>query len=227
MVRRRISQEVFFKNSYDTYTPTQNIVYHDFQNQNLEWFKRQRDRFRKGSIERVKTALQIPGGDPSETALANLGIFGVGKRRTLQQLMDFAGIDLNQKVNNNGSGCIDTELVTYDASISPVENLNVNPDNLDPQPEYPLRTALTYYQQVEKAIPALDLELDENSSEVVHPDSFVHQTISSGQEVSLPPVPLLLLLWAFGLIVWYIMFIANTSQTARSRKKHALAHKDV
>jgi hypothetical protein len=44
--------------------------------------------------------LQIPGGDSSETAQANLGVYGIGKRRTLQQLMDFVGIDLVKKTGN-------------------------------------------------------------------------------------------------------------------------------
>jgi hypothetical protein len=66
-----------------------------------EWFKQRRGRLRQESLERIKSFLHIPGAEEtSETALANMGIYGLGKRRSLAQLMDFAGIDLNtMKVN--------------------------------------------------------------------------------------------------------------------------------
>jgi hypothetical protein len=58
--------------------------------------------------------LQIPGGDSSETAQANLGVYGLGKRRTIQQLMDFAGIDLVKKTGNRAV----SELMCWPLSFS-------------------------------------------------------------------------------------------------------------
>ena len=84
---------------YDVYTPSRNIVYHDYKPSDhgmSEWFKQRRGRLRQESLDRIKSFLHIPGvEETSETALANLGIYGLGKRRSLSQLMDFVGIDLN------------------------------------------------------------------------------------------------------------------------------------
>lgn len=90
---------------YDVYTPSRNIVYHDYQPSEHgmnEWFKQRRGRLRQESLDRIKSFLHIQGPEEtSETALANMGIYGLGKRRTLNQLMDFVGIDLNtMKVNS-------------------------------------------------------------------------------------------------------------------------------
>ena len=115
-------------------------MFHDYGIQanghgNREWFKHQRDRFRQASIVRAKTILQIPGGEPDANDRANLGLYGLGKRRSLKQLDEFSNVDLKNKVGNVGSDvkCIGHEWVPYDTNISPQENLYNNPDNLDPQ----------------------------------------------------------------------------------------------
>lgn len=61
-----------------------------------EWFKQRRVRMRLESLDRMKAFLHIHGPeDTSETTLANMGIYGLGKRRTVNQLYDFVGIDMN------------------------------------------------------------------------------------------------------------------------------------
>ena len=219
------------KHSYDTYTPTQNIVFHDYGPQenghgNNEWFKRQRDRFRKGSIDRVKTALQIKGGSPSESEQANLGIYGIGKRRSMKQLEEFANLDFQTPKGNVGEDmiCSGASWVPYDASISPVENLYDDADNLDPQPQFPLRTALTYYEQVEEAAPAEDVELDgANPEQQQHDvDSFPNHA-GADNSLKMPPMPLLFLLWGFGLMVWFVMFYSPSTSSGRARKKRSHA----
>lgn len=55
--------------------------------------------------------MEVKDGDPSDTAKANLGIYGVGKRRTLAQLNDFVGVNLaagtgNAQVNINCCGTL-------------------------------------------------------------------------------------------------------------------------
>lgn len=129
---------------YDVYTPTRNIVFHDYGKQpnghgENEWFKRQRDRFRQASIVRAKTMLQLPGGESDANDQANLGLYGLGKRRSLAQLSDFTNMDLKNKKGNAGPDlkCSGHEWVPYvDKKISPQENLFSNPDNLDPQVSY-------------------------------------------------------------------------------------------
>lgn len=87
--------------SYDVYTPSRNIVFHDYGpnpggHDMSEWFKQRRGRLREDSLGRIKAFLHIRGPeDTSETALANMGIYGLGKRRSLSQLYKFTGIDMN------------------------------------------------------------------------------------------------------------------------------------
>ena len=79
------------------YTPSRNIVYHDYSpNPNgMDWNKPRGRKMRLTSLERIKSFLHIDGAGRSKTDLANLGIYGLGKRRSLAQLMDFVGIDSN------------------------------------------------------------------------------------------------------------------------------------
>ena len=79
--------------------------------------------------------MQIPGGESDANDQANLGLYGLGKRRSLKQLDEFATVDLKNKVGNIGADvqCSGHEWVPYDTNISPQENLYNNPDNLDPQ----------------------------------------------------------------------------------------------
>ncbi len=80
-------------------------MFHDYSpnpegHDQTEWFKRWKDKYRQQALKRVKTFLEMPGGDESEQARANLGIYGLGKRRSLQQLNEFIGIDLNSGKDN-------------------------------------------------------------------------------------------------------------------------------
>lgn len=222
--------------SYDVYTPTRAIAYHDYGTQqnghgDSEWFNRQRDRFRKEALVRAKTLLQLRGGLTSTSAKANLGIYGLGKRRTLDQLLQFLGISTSPEAGNKGASCGQVEYVPYDRKVSPTANMYDEPDNLDPQPEYALRTNLTYYEQVEHLVaasPLLALSADNTSVvEVAAPygdrnpeslrmvseDSF--ETAGYGR---LPSLSLLFLLWCFGLVVWCTMFASTIDGTDLKRK---------
>jgi Glycosyltransferase (GlcNAc) len=81
------------------YTPSRNIVYHDYNpNPNglgMDWNRPRGQKMRMTSLERIKSFLHIDGA-ASKSDLANLGIYGLGKRRSLAQLMDFVGIDSNK-----------------------------------------------------------------------------------------------------------------------------------
>lgn len=65
-----------------------------------EWYKQRRDRIRARSLTRIKTALELKEGDPTDAGKANLGIYGIGKRRTLEQLSDFVGINMAEGTGN-------------------------------------------------------------------------------------------------------------------------------
>jgi hypothetical protein len=227
-----------FFQSYDVYTPTRNIVFHDYGVQanghgENEWFKRLRDRFRKDTLTRVKTALQIPGGVSDVNDQANLGIYGLGKRRTLEQLSTFSNVDLLNAKGNLGPRlqCSGHEWVPYDASISPTENLFSNPDNLDPQPEYPLRTKLVYYQQVSEPVLLIDASSGNARNGRALPASQVDAfDAHSDPTQNMPPASVLFIFWAFGLIVWFLMFMSPSSSNSNGRgihKKSSNVYKDV
>jgi len=233
---------------YDTYTPTQNIVFHDYGSQpnghgDDEWFKRQRDGERKDALTRVKTIVQLFGGDPTVTASANLGIYGLGKRRNLQQLMKFQRMkDVDVGTGNAGKvlDCVGHEWVPYDATISPVENMFNKPDNLDPQPEFPMRTNFIYYQQPDKAVPKIHVTINkEGNAEVKQAERVLpgraggrsDVLVELDEETNLPSLSLLFVLWVFGLLVWCVMFvnssvIAGAKKKVKKKKKQAMA-KDI
>jgi hypothetical protein len=89
----------FWTRGYDVYTPSRNIVDHDYRKppNSMEWFKPRFQKARVTSIKRIKSFLHIDNPDTPESDLANLGIYGLGKRRSLAQLQDFVGINLHTK----------------------------------------------------------------------------------------------------------------------------------
>jgi hypothetical protein len=102
-----------------------------------------------------------------------------------------------------------------------MENLYSNPDDLDAQPEYPLRTELTFYKQMD-AVP-LDLEVLEGD---LHPG--VHgegHSAGSGNAPlasnhNFPSATLLLVLWIFGLIGWaYYALSVHPQGRSRTRRR--------
>lgn len=214
------------------YTPTKNVVFHDYGDQanghgNNEWFKRARDRFRKSSIARAKTILNIPGGETESKSHANKGIYGLGQRRTLEQLAQFCNVDFANGKGNVGPNahCSSHKYVTFDDSIPPTANLYENPDNLDPQPLYPLRDQLIFYKPMDELSPAYpELEMYEANSESDRVDEFETTTTATTPAAG-PSTSVLLVLWVFGLIVWCVMFQSPGGKPNRRRK--ALNHKDV
>ena len=108
----------FWTRGYDVYTPTQNIVYHNYQENpdghgTMEWMKQRRERFRQQSLRRIKSYLQLPTGggndghqeEQVDENLSNLGIYGLGKRRTLKQMADFIGITMETQASRPSSVC--------------------------------------------------------------------------------------------------------------------------
>ena len=80
-----------------------------------------------------------------------------------------------------------------------MENMYAKADDLDPQPEFPLRTELTFYEQIEQPASNLDVVMNRDSIPAV------------GQQQAEPsnetPVLTLFSLWIFGLIVWCVVFV--------------------
>lgn len=97
----------FWTRGYDVYTPTRNIVYHNYQpnpdgHGTMEWMKPRRQRNRDASLRRLRSFLGFAGGEEG-LKLDNLGIYGLGKRRSLDQLGDFVGIDMKNPQTRSAS----------------------------------------------------------------------------------------------------------------------------
>jgi hypothetical protein len=222
-------------------------VFHDYDVQanghgDNEWFKRQSDRFRKASIDRARGLLESPGSVYTPKDLANLGIYGLGQRRSLEQLESFAHIDVKSKQGNFGLNvqCVGHQWTPYDASIAPTANRYNDPDDLAPQPEYPLRTEMLYYEQVSESF-ALTVAGDESASAtgamaqnqrgLQLPDGSTTTTLlrqhgPDGFDVAtqsnMPPIGTLVMFWLFGLVVWYLMFMTPGAKSGKDRSSSAV-----
>jgi hypothetical protein len=213
----------------------------------------------------TRTYLGAPDG-LEDYNLSNLGIYGLGKRRTIKQLEDFMKIQMATKTSFRPQGvrdarvltrvsfrfvdscfllllqtsCIGDEWVPYDVNISPTDNLYDEPDNLNPQPEYPLRTELTFYEEEDgdaSSIEVLEGDLMGDSSSASKDASLSSdETVISSHKKALPsrphgspfpPASVLIPLWLLGLVVWFMTF-ANTPLAKRHQaRKKKVGPKDV
>lgn len=115
--------------------------------------------------------------------------------------------------------CANLEWVPYDSSISPTENLYDDPDDLDPQPKFPLRTELTFYEEIEQPV-GLQIVLGQD------PVMERKVQVVRGNDGNEFPVFTIFILWVFGLVVWCALFVhqgGGTKQTKKRRKKKGSA----
>ncbi|CAB9512431.1 Glycosyltransferase (GlcNAc) [Seminavis robusta] len=207
---------------YDVYTPTRSLVFHSYQpnpdgHGMNEWYRQRRERIRSRSLLRIKTSLGLKDGDTSDTAKANMGIYGVGKRRTLDQFNDYVGINLAAGTGNSlNLQCANLKFVPYNADISPTDNLYDNPNDLDTQPEFPMRTNLQYYEQVDQAI-APPLELDFSEQEALAGLGKQGMTPTT-EKYPFPPASTMLTLWFMGLALWCVFFMNSGGKKSRRMK---------
>jgi len=92
----------FFTYGYDIYTPHRVYVLHDYKNSQSNPTAQSWDRssVKHGSVadsnRRLKTMIDVPGGDenPENALKLKQSKYGLGDRRSLDQLIQFSGIDL-------------------------------------------------------------------------------------------------------------------------------------
>lgn len=200
---------------YDVYTPTQNILYQKTEQTNehkLEWinsWKSQKLPKLEKSLERIRSVLGVSRNiEGSFEKLDNLGIYGIGNRRTLKQLGDFVGIDLDeQQPRSPDALCGNFEWVQYDSEISPMDNLYSDPDDLDPQPEYPLRTNLTFND---------DREFSDDSQQQQH---RLFGTALSPLDARRVPYGTMFVLWVLGLVYWCHVNLSSVTHAATRKRR--------
>ncbi|VEU33397.1 unnamed protein product [Pseudo-nitzschia multistriata] len=207
----------FWTRGYDVYTPTQNIVYLQSggtSEHSQEWITNHGSRksiVREKSLKRIRSFLEIQSQDDDDSVMEkpnNLGIYGIGKRRSLSQLNAFVGITLNEQVSRSSEiPCGNFHWVPYNSEISPMNNLYSNPNNLDPQPEYPLRTNQTFQGTFEQS----GQNLDANDKEPFAP--------SIRKDSDDLPYGTVFIFWVIGLVVWCSVFGIMAPKRPKRRKK--------
>ena len=114
--------------------------------------------------------------------------------------------------------CANLKFVPYDADISPTDNLYDNPNDLDTQPEYPMRTELKFYEQVEQIIaPPLDFDTEAEAALGFKADSE-----ATAEKYPFPPASTMLTLWFMGLALWCVFFMNSAGKKARRKKAAGL-----
>lgn len=113
--------------------------------------------------------------------------------------------------------CANKAWVPYDVKTSPLDNLFDKPTDLDPQPEYTLRTNFVYYHEEVQA--EVDAIVNQEPEMVSPPEIPVSNA---------PPASMLFTLWVFGLIVWCMVFVNQGGSGGKVRRKRKKAMtKDV
>ena len=224
---------------YDVYTPTFNLVYKDNSDLHplhhtaghgekgeKKWPRN--DNERRDAHVRMKVMLNIHhgitnseissmtaggsggGGGRMITARANLGIYGLGRRRTLDQLLQFASIALPDsefrgQYGNEGKGCANLNWVPYDKSISPRANLfdgTGKADDLELEPEFPLRTLPDAGDYLFPMGGGSDVTWKDQAA--VNQGGIPQTETAVASNV---PYSFVFLLWVLGLYVWYASFV--------------------
>jgi len=168
-------------------------------------------------------------GGKISTARANLGIYGLGKRRTLNQLLEFTGIalpgrDFTGQHGNDGKGCSNPLWVPYDTSISPKANLydgTGTADDIDLDPIFPLRTLedATYGYDPNAGSGTAGWDKKGNLN-----DLSSSQELSSSSDV---PYSMVFVLWIIGLYVWYGMFVTGNTKRRMNGSGNRLASRNT
>ena len=158
---------------------------------------------RELSIHRLKTLLQMPAGDHSEVVQANFGLYGLGKRRSMEQLAKFIGVDLASP-KLQASSCGKKQWVPYDFSVTAFENLYDHANDLDPQPEFPLRNS-SQQPKISHDVSSSASFLNSEGIDTTAKDRLLRNT--STANAGMNPF-LMLILWIFGIFGWYKVFAA-------------------
>ena len=108
----------------------------------------------------------------------------------------------------------------YDSNILPTENLYDQPDNLDAQPEFPLRTKFAFYKETPGNS---GLVFD---GESVDGDTGLRPTTgANADDTTFPSATILLLLWIIGLCAWCGTFVGPPSAATQSSSKRRRSRK--
>jgi len=222
-----------FTRGYDVYTPTRNIVYHDYGPGPKDvdpkgWTQNAKER--NAALSRMHTLLQVGEGLSKTSDRANLGIYGLGKRRTLKQWENFLHIDIIAgKGNGKDLNCANLKWVPYDLTISPTKNMYDNADDLDPQPEYPFRNSTHKVKVDRRKSPLKDILKEQVKAMSEEPISEAVPVADVDYvETSEISYEVIAILWIVGIIIWSMsLFLSRSTRSLRGKGRKRDSYKDI
>lgn len=237
---------------YDVYTPTRNIVFHDYSQKTVKWPDSQLQR--KRAQRRIRTLLQLANGDLTETAYANLNLYGLGKRRSLDDFYAFVGFDARKNRGGNlVADCANQMWVPYQTSSSALDNLYTMgaDDEMHINPIMPLRTkqvllstagatsnlaTITVKPKGVHELPRLHVPLTLAREAHVAQEAIqkMERQLVDKAEGSSTPIKILVGLWVFGIALWAFVFARSKNNSKhvhgrarRNARKILNGHKDM
>jgi hypothetical protein len=90
-------------------------------------------------------------------------------------------------------------------------------DDLDPQPEFPLRTELTFYEEIDQPV---GLQIDLGSDPILEQRKVYETHQEDSNEL---PVFTIFTLWMFGLVVWCVVFVNQGGSSTMQKNKRRRA----
>lgn len=128
----------FFTSGYDIYTPHRVYVFHNYDrsgSQSWRSNKSSRGDFTESNT-RLKSIIDLPGGMTDEVAVRRLkrSKYGLGDRRTLDQLIEFSGVDLRnrRKTVDGKNRCGNVRWVPFEEHPLGVDYIPKFDENEDP-----------------------------------------------------------------------------------------------
>ena len=112
---------------YDIYSPSRAYIGTWYQSEkgNKGSWRVDRDELAQSNA-RMGTLLKFPNSDQSDEAYQKLGFYGIGKQRTLEQYLEFSGVDTKNKKVDMSDKCIRKWIAWDDTEI---KNEILNMDN--------------------------------------------------------------------------------------------------
>lgn len=229
----------FFTYGYDIYTPNRVYVLHNYNKNDYapvgggsSWTHHTDYTQIRNSHERLLTMIDVPGGvkDSGRALKLKQSKYGLGDRRTIDQLIEFSGIDLrNKKPNDGRNRCGNIQWVPFEEhpkGVNYIPSFDENEQPLDkPDASSAWFGLMTSVKEVNGDEAGDEIPDDEQAkrsdtnfflrnADVV--DSFTnHKSIHHPTQ----PLPILVQMTAFLLVVSWTFVIIYTRGTGKHYKK--------
>jgi len=222
----------FFTYGYDIYTPHRTYIFHNYNKQEyatggMGWTRNTDYFVTHKSHVRLKTMIDMPGGETNPQKILELkqSKFGIGDRRTIDQLIEFSGIDLrNEKPSIDGvNRCGNVQWVPFEEhskDVNFIPSFDENEQPLDEPDETSVWNIVGNAASNKNVIKTnLKLKIIGNESARLLQNPPL---IDKGQIIHRPPsLPFIVKVTTFILVVGMMCIVTTTKGTGRQFiKKH-------